>query len=240
MTPDEIPRTRLLWWLTEGTDLLTVHLAKVADVRQPSTLPGWTIGHLLTHLARNADALSNLVRWAATGVEHPMYPGGAGRRTADIDAGASRPGSAIVSDVVDSAGRLAGHLERLPDSAWNAQVRTGQGRLVPAALIPWLRVREVWIHLVDLATGVTFADLPDDLAAALLPDVTATLARHPDCPGLVLRPQPFGSEVTTRPGAVAITVEGTTSDLLGWTTGRADGRGLNTSAPALPSLPPWL
>ncbi|MEV0477481.1 maleylpyruvate isomerase family mycothiol-dependent enzyme [Streptomyces sp. NBC_00988] len=240
MTPDEIPRTRLLRWLTEGTDLLTVHLAKVTNVRQPSTLPGWTIAHLLTHLARNADALSNLARWAASGVENPMYPGGAGQRTADIEAGASRPGPTIISDVVDSAGRLAGHLESLTESAWNTRVRTGQGRLVPAALIPWLRVREVWIHLVDLGTGISFADLPDDLAAALLPDAIATLARHPDCPALVLRPQPPGSEVITRPGAVAITVEGTTADLLGWTTGRAGGRGLTTSAPALPDLPPWL
>ncbi|WP_329546195.1 maleylpyruvate isomerase family mycothiol-dependent enzyme [Streptomyces sp. NBC_01356] len=240
MTPAEILPTGLLRWLTEGTDLLTVHLAKVTDVRQPSTLPGWTIGHLLTHLARNADALSNLAQWAATGVENPMYPGGSEQRASDIEVGAARPGSTIISDVVDSAGRLGDHLTRMPESAWNRQVRTGQGRLVPAVLIPWLRIREVWIHLVDLGTGVSFADLPDDLATTLLPDVIATLARHSDCPALILRPQPSGSEVTTRPGVVAIRVEGSTADLLGWTTGRADGRVLTTSPPGLPDLPAWL
>jgi len=27
-----------------------------ADVRRPSALPDWTVGHVLTHVARNADS----------------------------------------------------------------------------------------------------------------------------------------------------------------------------------------
>jgi DNA-binding CsgD family transcriptional regulator len=36
-----------------------------AEAREPSLLPGWTRGHVLTHVARNADALTNLLSWAA-------------------------------------------------------------------------------------------------------------------------------------------------------------------------------
>jgi len=28
------------------------------DIGQPSNLPGWSVGHVLTHLARNAEAVS--------------------------------------------------------------------------------------------------------------------------------------------------------------------------------------
>ena len=32
-----------------------------AAIAEPSLLPGWTRGHLLAHLARNADALVNVL-----------------------------------------------------------------------------------------------------------------------------------------------------------------------------------
>src|SRR5260370_71465 len=34
-----------------------------AQVREPSPLPGWARGHVLTHLARNPDGLRNLLIW---------------------------------------------------------------------------------------------------------------------------------------------------------------------------------
>ena len=68
--------------------LATVDGLDDAALRQPSRLPGWTRAHVLTHIARNADGLVNLVTWARTGEETPMYAGGrpVGRPT-------SRPGS---------------------------------------------------------------------------------------------------------------------------------------------------
>jgi maleylpyruvate isomerase len=33
----------------------------------PSALPGWSRAHVLTHVARNADAMINLLTWARTG-----------------------------------------------------------------------------------------------------------------------------------------------------------------------------
>ncbi|MFE3202400.1 maleylpyruvate isomerase family mycothiol-dependent enzyme [Embleya sp. NPDC059237] len=209
-----------------------------------STLPGWTNAHLLTHVARNADALGNLLDWAVPGVESPMYPHGATRRAADIEAGGRRPPEVIRVDVRDSATRLRDRLTAVPEAAWAREVRTAQGRLVRADRVPWLRVREVWIHVVDLGTGATFAELPGDLAQALLDDVVGTLAaKNAGCPALVLHDRTGGSVRTTRspaPGEIVEQVEGTTAELLGWLTGRSDGAEMAHSAAALPALPDWL
>src|SRR5499426_2863799 len=68
-----------------------------ADLREPSPLPRWTRGHVLTHIARNADGLRNLLIWAATGVETPQYADAEERET-QIDAGVDRPASEIAAD----------------------------------------------------------------------------------------------------------------------------------------------
>ncbi|MDP9427768.1 MAG: maleylpyruvate isomerase N-terminal domain-containing protein, partial [Actinomycetota bacterium] len=44
------------------------------ELDRPSLLPGWGRRHVLAHVARNADALLNLLTWARTGAETPMYP----------------------------------------------------------------------------------------------------------------------------------------------------------------------
>ncbi|MFC9424315.1 maleylpyruvate isomerase family mycothiol-dependent enzyme [Streptomyces sp. NPDC056987] len=245
MTREPAPVPRLLDWLAVGTRLLNTQLGRVDEawVAGPNTLPGWRNAHLLTHLARNADALTNLVTWSATGVETPMYPHGTEGRLRDIDEGARRTAQVILQDVKDSAVRLQQALDELPVMAWGRTVRTAQGRLVAASLIPWLRIREVWIHLVDLGTGVTFDALPEDLAEALLPDVVATLAGRDGCPALIVRDQPGGLPLTTRPTepvGSAAEVKGPTAELIGWLTGRTAGDGLTCSPPGLPALPAWL
>ena len=61
--------------------LTTATALSDAQMRDPSLLPGWTRGHVLTHIARNADGLVNLMRWARTGTKTPMYArGGVGQR----------------------------------------------------------------------------------------------------------------------------------------------------------------
>ncbi|NUP33671.1 MAG: maleylpyruvate isomerase family mycothiol-dependent enzyme, partial [Streptomycetaceae bacterium] len=69
-TPEDARR-----WAATGTGLL---LAAVSGLDEaafdgPTLLPGWTRKHLAAHVAANADAIGNLVAWAATGVETPMY-----------------------------------------------------------------------------------------------------------------------------------------------------------------------
>ena len=242
MRPEEFKLAELRAWLDLGTHFLASQIDQLGedDMSRPSRLPGWTIGHLLTHLARNADALGNLVRWAATGIETPMYPGGPEQRRADLEVGALRQSAEILRDVRQSAIGLSVSLDALPDGAWNRVVRTAQGRRIPAAQIPWLRIREVWIHAIDLGTGAEFNVIPHDLALSLLEDVLATLASRPGCPSLIIRTESGGFFAIPSTGhGDPIDVEGTVPELLGWLTGRADGATLDFSTER-PALPAWL
>src|SRR5580700_9053467 len=97
-----------------------------AQLREPSLLPGWSRGHVLTHIARNADGMVNLLRWARTGTPAPMYAS-AESRAADIEAGAGRPAAGLTADVRESAAALAAAAADMPDGAWTAQVRALHG-----------------------------------------------------------------------------------------------------------------
>ena len=71
-----------------------------AQVAGPSRLPGWSRGHILSHLARNADALVNLLTWARTGTEKRMYASPADRADG-IEAGAHRALPEQLADLPD-------------------------------------------------------------------------------------------------------------------------------------------
>ena len=164
--------TDALGWVEAGTDLLVPHLETLdeAACELPSGLPGWTRKHLLAHVAANADALRNLVHWAQTGEKTPMYSS-MEQRNADIEAGAKRPASELSAWVVGSARDLAAGLGSLSADQWRHEVANAQGRPVPATEIPWMRAREVFVHAVDLATDLTFADLPEAFLAALVSEI---------------------------------------------------------------------
>ena len=105
--------------LSESTDRLLVTSDALTDsqVAGPSRLPGWTRGHVLTHLARNADGFANLLTWARTGNETPMYPSEAARARG-IEEGAARPAAQITADLQESAAALAAAAQDLPARAW--------------------------------------------------------------------------------------------------------------------------
>src|SRR5215469_6531892 len=169
MRPDQT-----LDWMRDGTERLlgVVSALGDADLDEPSLLPGWSRRHLLAHIAANADALRNLVHWARTGEERRMYASPQ-QRDADIAAGARRPAAELRAWVASTANALSGDLAALPEPAWQARVITAQGVDRSAAEIPWMRDREVYVHAVDLGSGMGFADLPVGFLGALVDDVTA-------------------------------------------------------------------
>ncbi|MFJ1654530.1 maleylpyruvate isomerase N-terminal domain-containing protein [Streptomyces sp. NPDC088337] len=173
-------------WARTGTELMLDAVAGLdeAGFSAPSVLPEWTRGHLVAHVAANADALCNLVHWAATGEETPMYAS-AEERAAGIAKGPALSADQLRSWLTTSAHRLAEGLDGLTDEQWQQKVVTAQGRTVPATELPWMRAREVCVHAVDLGAGVvTFADLPKGFLTALVAEISAKrgLTELPDGP----------------------------------------------------------
>src|SRR4029077_7205201 len=150
--------------------LATATALSDAQAREPSLLPGWSRGHVLTHLARNADGLGNLLRWARTGTETPMYAS-AESRSADIEAGAGRPAAELAPDIRESAAAFAAEAAGVPDDAWAVQVRALNGPPFPALRVLERRLSEVEIHHVDLALAYSPGDWPEDFIAEALPRV---------------------------------------------------------------------
>jgi len=226
---------RTLAWMKDGTERLLADLAGLPDeaLTAPTALPGWTRRHLLAHLAANAGALRNLAYWARTGEERRMYASQQ-QRDADIAAGAERPAGELRAWVQSSAAALAADLDSLPGPAWEATVITAQGVTRTAEQIPWMRVREVYVHAVDLAAGTAFADLPADFLAALLDDVTARRSARGG-PALAVAASDTGGRWEVAGSGAPVPVTAPLAALAAWLTGRP--------APSLanaPVLPPWL
>ncbi|HQF04569.1 MAG TPA: maleylpyruvate isomerase family mycothiol-dependent enzyme, partial [Phycicoccus sp.] len=87
--------------LRAQTDALIATVTTLDDLEVPSLCAGWSRAHVLTHLARNADGIGNLVR-AAAGAPGTMYASDEAR-DADIEAGAHRAKSEIVDDLLITA-----------------------------------------------------------------------------------------------------------------------------------------
>ncbi len=227
-----------LAWAGDGAAHLRGLMTRMGDdaFAAPSALPDWSRAHVLTHLARNADAMINLLTWAATGIATPAYTSTAAR-DADIEAGSKRSPVEIRDDVVDSSDRLARAVRKLPKDAWSKRITNVQGREIPATDIPWMRAREMWIHAVDLDVGASFADFPAPMLSELLADVAAAMGAKEDCPPLRL----LATDGEWTIGSGAVTVTGTAPELAAWLLGRSKGKELRADgARKLPTLPRWL
>jgi maleylpyruvate isomerase len=212
------------------------------EVGEPSLLPGWTRGHVLTHIARNADGLANLLRWASTGTEIPMYASRE-KRDADIEAGAGRGADALTADVRDSAAAFAEAAATVPERAWTVLVRALRGDPFPASDVLARRLSEVEIHHVDLAVGYGPADWPAKFVAAALPHVAESFSGDDRAPACRVAADGAGYSATIGPGAhdgPVPLVFGPAHDVLAWMLGRSPGDGLAVRpASAVPVMPPW-
>ncbi|MFC4499261.1 MULTISPECIES: maleylpyruvate isomerase family mycothiol-dependent enzyme [Streptomyces] len=206
------------------------------DLEGPSRLPGWTGRHLLSHLGHNARALARLAHWAATDEPTPMYPS-TSARAEEIEAGAAWPVPRLRDFVVEEQNRLTHELDRIADDRWDAPVVTAQGRTVPAATIPWLRGREVWIHACDLPSGGDFRDFPDSFTDALIEDA---LDRRRGVQAVNIDVRATDRK-THGDDDIVTCVEGPAADLARWLTRGEESPRLRTGTGApLPQLPPWL
>jgi maleylpyruvate isomerase len=163
-------------------DLLRSVLSEVGDaeVRCASNLPGWSVGHVLTHLARNAEATCRQVHAALRSEVIDQYEGGRAGREAEIEAGANRDAAALRDDATRWSLTLDDLFRSLPDDVWARPVRTGAGDEIPVALLPFRRWWEVEVHLVDLGLTTRASDWTDGLVNKALPRLLAGLAGRAD------------------------------------------------------------
>lgn len=216
-------------WMTDTTALF-LETAAGLPLDPDSLLPGWTRAHVVAHVAANAEALMNLVRWARTGVPSPMYASPQARADG-IALGSRLPADELSAWLHSSASRLDAAFSQLTDEQWQNPVVTNSGRTVPATEIVWMRARETSVHSVDLDAGVTFADLPAGLLTALCDDI---VAKRGTGPGLTLAATDAPGRWQVAGVESPVTVSGPLAEITAYLTGRPHHLG-----PA-PALPPWL
>lgn len=129
--------------------------------RRPSVLPGWSVGHVLTHIARNADSHRGMLEAANRGEAAAQYPGGLEQRSGDIEAGAGRTAAALVADVATSAAALEAAWAAMTDDGWRGTGDTVRGP-VEVADLPFRRWRETTVHHADLGLDDGWAAWPAD------------------------------------------------------------------------------
>jgi maleylpyruvate isomerase len=236
-------RTLTVPWLTEGTRHLLRSVEDVSDaeLREPCLLPGWTRAHLIAHVARNAEALGRLAAWARTGVETPMYADPA-QRDAEIEISSRYPAARLRDELAETADDLDRAFMALDLRGWDRIVRSAQGRMIPATEVLWLRVREVWLHTVDLDTGASAGDHPERLVDVLLDDLTRVLSGRENCPAVTLVVSDRDRTWSLGPPDVAsVQVRATAAQLVEWLAGRRRGDGVRShSSDPLPPVPRWV
>ena len=238
--PDPAALRGALDEMAASTDrlLTTVDGLDDAALRSPSRLPGWTRAHVLTHIARNADGLVNLVTWARTGEETPMYAGGQAGRAAEIEAGADRHIGDVRLDLSDSAERLLGAFADFPDESLTRDVVFGAGKAGHGWEIPLMRTREVEIHHVDLDGGYTPAHWSEGFVHRTLDQLAPFFRAERDTP--VGRLAASDSDRSWEVAADGPALKGPTNALLAWLTGRSSGDGLQLdTGDAVPMAPTW-
>ena len=228
--------------LESATRRLLDEMAGLSDAaaRQPSLLPGWSRGHVLTHLARNAEGSTRLLTWARTGVPGYEYES-AEARAAEIEAGAGRPAEVLIEDVRQTAAALEQAAAGMPPQAWRRVVRYTGGQERPADVILPSRLAEVLIHHVDLDHRFTPEDWPRPFATGMLTLLAGSLGQRDGMAAMRLASRDGGGSYSIGDaGSAVITVTGSDPELLAWLLGRADGRRLGREPdgplPAIPAI----
>ncbi|MBN0044018.1 maleylpyruvate isomerase family mycothiol-dependent enzyme [Streptomyces actuosus] len=226
-----IDHARDLESVREATDRLLSAVAELDDgtAAEPSRLPGWSRGHVLAHLARNADALVNVLEG------RPMYVS-AEARDADIEKGAPRPLDAQLADLRETAARFRATGDAQAD--WSRTVELRNGVTDTAARVPFRRWAEVELHHVDLGIGYELEDVPAEFTEREIVFLAARFTGRTDVPPTRLTDGTRAWSTGREAAEPEITVTGTPAELLGWLAGRRDGSGLTVHGGALPALPP--
>ena len=235
--PEQSSQASTARLLPEATRRLIRTADSVADdeYAAPSGLPDWTRGHVLAHLALNAEGLAGALRGIVEGERVPMYASQEAR-DGDINRLAAGRPSVIRSRLLGATTDLTDALDAVPDDQWDTTIdRVPGGRTFTAGDVPGMRLGEVEIHHADLAAGYSRGDWPAAYVLVMLDGrsekgVSADTSFHVRATDL---------DRLWRFGEGGPTVSGTGADLGWWLTGRGTGEGLASDSGTLPQIGKW-
>lgn len=234
ITPDT-----LLAELHKAADVVASQAGKLTaeDVPAPSTLPGWTRGHVLAHIAGISNAMARQLEFAARGETVELYDGGYEGRTSAIEAAAGHGIDEHRRDLAAAIERALHAFDSLAPGIWQVPISYRGGVVFDGGLALW---RELVIHASDLGTGRG----PETWSRLFCEHLFDFLsARVPEGQKFVL--QPLGlPPVAIGAGGRSTVISGMVTDIAAWLAGREPSLGsLRASAAAdgvdLPELLPW-
>lgn len=216
--------------LVRTVDALSDH-----EYAEPSQLPGWTRGHVVAHLALNAEGLAGVLHGAHLGQPRPMYAS-PDARDADIAGLATAEPTELRERFLAATARFGEALEAMSESDWDGRFeRTPGGPDFALGNVVLMRLREVEIHHADLGAGYSAADWPEDFRRILLESMT----KRPFPSPFSVRPTDLDGRWHYGEGGGGPVVSGASAALGWWLTGRGAGEGLTSDAGALPEVESW-
>ena len=120
-----------------------------ADPALPSLLPEWTRGHVLTHIARNADSFVRVLE--AAPARRRWSPSTRAASPAATPTSRRAP-AATGTPSSPTCGRRRARLDDVfaTQDRWDLAMTNSPGESVPHADLPFRRLREVVVHHADL------------------------------------------------------------------------------------------
>ncbi|MGH9094591.1 MAG: maleylpyruvate isomerase N-terminal domain-containing protein [Acidimicrobiales bacterium] len=164
---------------------LLADLARLPDAafRSPSLLPGYSRGHVVTHLANKARAHVSLFEGAAAGEIRRLHPLGYDPDQAAA-AGAQRSARQLLADLRTSFELLEAAWDDLVPALWERQGIMTAGPRTMSEIVSH-HLRNVEVHHVDLDTGYRISEWPAVFVEGELPKRLRALPDRADHAGLL-------------------------------------------------------
>lgn len=206
----------------------TVGTADEAVVRGPSGLPGWSRGHVITHIANFSEAMTRQVEEALQGRLIEVYDGGRPARDAGIEAGAGRPAAELVKHLREATGALTAAWAKVGADDWERPIMHRNSNLAAGIYATW---RELAVHTVDLDLQPTAAGWSQEFCLHLLDFLRP---RTPD--GVQLTLHPTDGPTWQNGAGQEVVLTGALTDLTAWYAGRVPPGPITGTTP---ELLPW-
>ncbi|MFF3063099.1 maleylpyruvate isomerase family mycothiol-dependent enzyme [Oerskovia sp. NPDC057915] len=250
-TPDETRAAR-----ADAADALhrlvdAVRTLDDAALRSPSALDGWTVGHVLSHVAMVGDALARQAELASRGETAEVYEGGAEGRAAGIEDGATCSRDEHLAALSAAGARLDAAWDLTDRTRWDAPVTYRDGTVADVLDCWW---REVRIHATDLGAVSTAQGLTPTATwgLAFTDHLLDFLGLRLSAPVLVVRDEDGARSVVGPDGVQAAppraddaltTVTGSAAEVAAWLAGRetatTPAAHRDSRTVELPPLAPW-